>query len=594
MTTGTFKRFWRVIPPQRRRQMTWLLAFTILASFTEVFSIGAVLPFLGVLTSPDSVYRHPMAQKPIDWLGVTQPSELLVPVTILFCAAACAAGAVRVLALWLRTRLSFAAGADLSNEIYRRTLYQPYVVHIARNSSEIIDAMSGKVNTVIFSVLNPFLLLVSNAVMLMVIVGAILLFQPFIALFAFAGFASIYWIIYRVSREQLAANSRAIAFSATRRVQLLQEGLGGIRDILLDRSQPVYCTEYAAADRTLRKAQSYNAVAADFPRFAVEGLGMCLIALMALGLARRSNGIQAVLPLMGMLAIAATRMLPLLQQIYFGASTLKASRQSLADTLSLLEQPVSEAAGEHTCEPLPFSEAIVCRDLGFQYNINGPWQLRSVNLEIPKGTRVGIVGTTGSGKSTLLDVIMGLLIPSRGALLVDGVQITASNAGRWQRRVAHVPQAIYLSDATVAENIAFGVPQNSIDMARVERAAAVACLHETVTGWLAGYATVVGERGVRLSGGQRQRIGIARALYKGADVLVFDEATSALDLATEEQLMRNIDKLGAQLTILMVAHRIQSLNACEMIFRVEDGRIEFIGTYDALGPIKNQTALEFQ
>jgi ABC-type bacteriocin/lantibiotic exporter with double-glycine peptidase domain len=562
-----------------------LLAFITIASLAEVFSIGAVLPFMGVLTAPEKVYQHEFATAPIRWLRITQPEQLLVPVTVLFCLAALLAAAVRVLATWMRTRLSFATGADLSNEIYRRTLYQPYAVHMARNSSEIIEAMSGKVNTVIYSVLNPLLVLVSNGLMLVMIVGALLLYKPVIAMGTFGGFAAIYFGIFHFTRARLAANSKVIAYSATHRVKMLQEGLGGIRDVLLDNTQAVYCAEYAVADRRLRAAQAWNTVTGESPRFAIEGLGVCLIAVLSLLLVRRPEGFQVALPLVGTMAIAATRLLPLLQQMYFAVSNLGASKQSLTDTLTLLEQPVPESAALNDIAPLPFERVIECHGVGFRYNTQGPWQLREVTLTIPKGSRVGIVGTTGSGKSTFLDIIMGLLHPMQGFLSVDGCSITTQNEKQWQRRIAHVPQAIYLSDATVAENIAFGVPRERVNMTRVVAAAQAAQLDETIAGWAKRYDTLVGERGVRLSGGQRQRIGIARALYKQADVLLFDEATSALDMGTESRVMDSIATLDGGLTILMVAHRLQSLRGCDHVVRLEDGRLVASGTYEEVAAL---------
>ncbi len=572
-------RLWQAIAPRRRAQLMALLGFTLLASLAEVFSIGAVLPFLGVLTSPEKVYAHEFAQPFIQALGITRAQDLLWPITGLFCGAALVAAVVRILAIWLRTRLTFATGADLSMEIYRRTLYQPYAVHLSRNSSEVIDGISGKVNTVIFSVLNPLLVIFSNSLMLTVILAALVLYKPLIALVAFGGFGLIYAVIILASRARLQANSIEIAVNSTQRIKSLQEGLGGIRDVLLDNTQPVFCAEYQRADRRLRRAQAENVVTSEVPRFAVEALGMIFIALLAYQLALRVEGFAVALPLVGALAIAASRLLPLLQQIYYGIANLSGSQQSLEDTLVLLEQPLP-ASVLHTCgTPQPFDHAIQCQSVGFRYGAEGPWVLRGLDLTIPKGARIGFVGTTGSGKSTLLDILMGLLQPAEGQLTVDGQPIIAANALHWQRRIAHVPQAIYLSDASIAENIAFGEPKQQIDMARVLEAATKAQMAATIESWRQGYDTLVGERGVRLSGGQRQRIGIARALYKQADVLVFDEATSALDNQTELAVMQAIEALGSELTIMMVAHRVTTLHSCDQIIELSSGRVERRGTH---------------
>lgn len=573
MHTTALPRLWAAVPPKRRAQFLALLAFNLLASLAEVFSIGAVLPFLGVLTAPETVFAHEYARPLIDRLGLAEPRDLLPPATVLFCTAALLAAVVRIIAIWLRTRLTFATGADLSVEVYRRTLYQPYDVHLSRNSSEIIDAISGKVNTVTFSVLAPLLIIVSNALMLAVILVALLLYKPVVALVTFAGFGVIYLAIYLVSRTRLHANSRQVAASSTQRIKSLQEGLGGIRDVLLDNTQAVYCAEYQRADRRMRRAQADNAVTGEMPRFAIEALGVCFIAALAFTLAQQPQGFAAALPVVGALAIAAQRMLPLLQQIYHAFTSLSGSERSLHDTLALLEQPLPSTTQAAPGQRMPFERAMACRGLGFRYRADRPWALRGLNLHIAKGSRIGFIGTTGSGKSTLLDILMGLLPPTEGQLLVDGQPVTADNALLWQRRIAHVPQAIYLSDASIAQNIAFGVPPHLIDMDRVRQAAVQAQMAQTIDGWQQGYDTLVGERGVRLSGGQRQRIGIARALYKQADVLVFDEATSALDSDTERAVMEAIDGLGRELTILIVAHRISTLKGCDEIVELAAGRL---------------------
>ena len=589
MIPTQFLRLWKAITPRRRAQVGLLLAFTLLASVAELFSIGMVLPFLGVLSSPESVFKHELAQPLTRALRIDRPQDLLPPITLLFCAAALAAAVVKILAIRLRTRLTFATGADLSNEIYRRTLYQPYAVHLARNSSEVIEGISGKVNTVIYNVLNPLLVIVSNTVMLVVILLALLVYKPIVALVGFGGFGLIYLVFYKLSRVQLQANSRHVAESATQRIKSLQEGLGGIRDVLLDHSQAVYCAVYRQADSRLRRAQAENLVTSEMPRHAIEALGMCLIAVLALNLVQQTQGFEGVLPLVGGLAIAAQRLLPLLQQIYYGCSALSGSDQSLRDTLDLLEQPLPERAHRAKGPPMRFAHAIECQQLGFKYRPDGPWVLRHLNLTVRKGARIGFIGATGSGKSTLMDILMALLYPSEGMLRVDGEQITPANSINWQSRIAHVPQSIYLSDASVAENIAFGVPSELIDLERVREVAARAQIAETIARMPQGYKTLVGERGVRLSGGQRQRIGIARALYRQADVLVFDEATSALDNTTESAVMQSIEGLGRELTILIVAHRLTSLTQCDTIIELSHGHLKRSGSYTSIIEMEQAT-----
>jgi len=309
---------------------------------------------------------------------------------------------------------------------------------------------------------------------------------------------------------------------------------------------------------------------------------MMLIALLAYVLARQPDGIAKAIPVLGALALGAQRLLPVLQQAYASWSSIQGSQISLQDTLTLLDQPLPDDADKPAPEPIPFRKQITLNNLSFRYSSETPYVLKSLNLSIPKGNSIGFMGLTGSGKSTLLDIVMGLLQPTEGTLNIDGEPIITSNNGAWQAHIAHVPQAIFLADSTIEENIAFGVPPNKIDHARVRQAARQAQIADIIETWQKKYKTYVGERGIRLSGGQRQRIGIARALYKRADVIIFDEATSALDNETEQAVMQSIESLGNELTILIIAHRLTTLKNCDQIVELGDGGIKRIGTYNEI------------
>jgi ABC-type multidrug transport system fused ATPase/permease subunit len=577
--TKLLGRFWRHISPRRRGQFGLLLVLVVFASFAEILSIGAVLPFLGVLTTPAPIFEHPFAQPFVRTLGIAGPDQLLLPLTIAFGLAVLLSGATRLLLLWASTRLSFATGADLSSAIYRRTLCQPYAVHVARNSSEVIDGISVKVWSVISSIILPSLTLISASIMLIAILVAFLSVFPVIALTAFGGFGLIYVLIIRLTRNRLMINSRHIAVASTQVIKSLQEGLGGIRDVLIDGSQPTYCEIYRSADQPLRRAQGNNYFISVSPRFGVEALGMLLIAGLAYMLARQSDGLTKAIPVLGALALGAQRMLPVLQQAYESWSSIRGNQASLQGTLELLDQQLPEYVDQPPPEPLAFHTQIELKQISFRYGPQTPWALRNVNLSIAKGSHVGFIGATGSGKSTLLDVVMGLLPPTEGALEIDGQPITMRNHRAWQAHIAHVPQAIFLADSSIEENIAFGVPKDQIDGERVRRAARQAQIAEVIESWEQQYRTVVGERGVRLSGGQRQRIGIARALYKQADVIIFDEATSALDDKTELAIMQAIEDLPGDLTILIIAHRLTTLKNCTQIVELgSDGVISRTGT----------------
>ena len=572
-------RLWRHISSRRRRQFGLLLVLMLIASFAEILSIGAVLPFLGVLTMPERVFEHSLAQPFIQILGLTEPAQLLLPLTITFGLAAVVAGAMRLWLLWASIRLSYTAGADLSISIYRRTLYQPYEIHVARNSSGVINGIWSKAKGVIGGVIVPVLTLINASIMLIIILIAMLSVEPLIALVTFGGFGLIYVLIIRITRIQKIRNSHSIARESTQVIKSLQEGLGGIRDVLIDGSQEAYCHIYRKADLPLRRAQGSIQFIAQSPRFGMEALGMLLISVLAYTLAQQADGIAKAIPILGALALGAQRLLPVMQQAYAAWTSIQTTQVSLQDTLDLLDQPLPDYADQPAAKPLPFQQQIKLNQLSFRYSPETAWVLRNLDLNITKGSRIGIIGATGSGKSTLLDIVMGLLRPSEGSLEIDGQPVTIENHRAWQAHIAHVPQDIFLADSTIEENIAFGIPKDQIDHERVRQAAQQAQIADSIDTWPKQYQTFVGERGVRLSGGQRQRIGIARALYKHADVIIFDEATSALDNETEQGVMQAIEGLSTELTILIIAHRLSTLRNCTQIVELGSGRILRTGSY---------------
>ena len=575
------RRLWGQFEPRRRVQLKLLLVLMVIASFAEILSIGAALPFLAVLTSPEKLFEHAAAQPLIQALGVTAPSQLLLPLTIAFGAAALFAGIIRLLLLWASTRLSFAIGADLSLKIYRNTMYQTYAVYCTQNSSEIISGTSAKVSTAT-NILNQALILIGSIVILVVTLTALFTIDFVTALTIFGSFGLIYTSIINRTRKQLLADSQRISHESSNLIKIVQEGLGSIRDVLIDGSQAVYCQIYRNADLPLRRAQGRNQFVSASPRYAIEALGMVAIAVLAYWLVQQTDGITKAIPILGAIAIGSVRLLPLLQQAYSAWSYILGGQATLQDVLELLDQPLPDHTNQPPPKPLPFKQSINLNQLSFRYSSTSPYILEKINLTIVKGSRVGFIGTTGCGKSTLLDIIMGLLPPTHGTLEIDGQALTPSNNRAWQAHLAHVPQSVFLADSTVGENIALGVAKDKIDYQRVRQSAQQAQLSESIESWPNQYQTFVGERGIRLSGGQRQRIGIARALYKQADVIVFDEATSALDNETEQAVMQSIEGLSKDLTIIIVAHRLSTLKNCTQIVELGEGTIKRIDTYQGI------------
>lgn len=567
------------LPQRRRTQLVLLLGLMLIGALAEVISLGAIVPFLAILADPVQALHRPLVEQLIATLGLNDAENIRWKLTLLFICTAVGSGLVRFVLIYVMAKLNYGIGHELGAEVYRRTLYQSYEVHVARNSSEIMGGIN-KVESVVwlvFSLLNTG----SAIIMALFIVTALVFIDPLIATTALFGFGSIYAVVSLFTRKRLARNSQVLSLTSSTRVQAMQEGLGGIRDVLLDQAQPLFMRRFNQIDWPMRQAQASNNIIGPSPRFAVEALGMALIALLGYYMTASGGGIASAIPTLGALALGAQRLMPLLQQIYQGWVGVASNRQVLIDVVALLQQPVALETQTQVA-PLPFEREIRLEKVSFRYQPQLPLVLHQLDMTIPKGARVGFIGTTGSGKSTAMDLLMGLLQPSTGQILIDSTPLTGTTRLAWQRNVAHVPQAIFLADASFAENIAFGIPVEQINLERVRQAAQRAQISEFIESSPEGYAAMVGERGVRLSGGQRQRIGIARALYKQAKVLVFDEATSALDSETEVAVMQAIESLGRELTIVLIAHRLTTLQGCDTIYRLEKGTVVSSGSYEEL------------
>ena len=554
----------------------------LLASIAEVISIGAVIPFLGIMTAPETVINLPYLQPILLYLEISSQSELLILFTLIFIVAAIFSGAMRLTLLWFQTRLSHSVGASIGIEIYRRTLFQPYSLHISRNSSEIITGITQKTNVVVDLVLIPIFTIFSSLLILSSILIALISIDPLIATFSFLGFGFIYLFVILITQSGLSRDGKRISVERNKIMKSLQEGLGGIRDVLLSGSQKIYVNIFKKSEIPFRRATARITIVSMSPRYAIESLGMILIAIMAYTLADRAEGISSAIPILGAFALGAQRLLPVLQQAYGGWQTIRGGQAQFKDAIELLEQPLPSYLLDEDIKSVDFEHHIKLKNIKFKYLNNNKYVIDDISLTIDKGSRVGFIGSTGCGKSTLLDIIMGLIEPTEGKFLIDNNEVDFQNNRGWQTHIAHVPQAIFLSDSSIAENIAFGVPKNEIDYHRLELSAKQAQLTDLIESWEDKYDSYVGERGVRISGGQRQRIGIARALYQNADVIIFDEATSALDNETEKAIIESITELSKNLTIIMVAHRLTTLEGCSTIYQLKDGKIQRSGSFDEI------------
>ena len=569
-------RLWSHLAPKRRWQLGLLLAVMIASGFAEVASLAAVVPLLTVLADPDRLWQVPWIREQATGLGISSARDLLLPATIIFAVSAIASALIRLANLWLSSQVAGAIGGDLAHDAYRRTLYQPYAVHTARNSSTVLVGIFNHIYGTISGVIYPCMQIVSCGLIIACIVAGLLAIDRLVAVATMLTFGVAYGLISFFTKQRLISNSRLQAERSLAVSQAVHEGLGSIRDVLLDHSQKYHVDRFSKDDRWVRGLQAQADFLGGFPRFLIEGSAMAGIAILALVLVRQPGGLVAALPVLGSLALGAQRLLPAVQQAYASATSVRAHTSDLQAALALLDQS-APAVDPPTVVPAAFRDSITLDDVSFRYQPSLPPVLRDVSLVIQRGERVALVGPTGSGKSTLADILMGLLTPTAGRLLIDGRQVAAE---AWQANIAHVPQSIFLADTSIAENIALGIPATAVDQARLKAAASQAQIADFIESLPKGYATTVGERGVRLSGGQRQRIGIARALYKQAPVLVFDEATSALDDATEKALMETLDGLSRDLTIIMIAHRLSTTAYCDRVVRVQAAAVDAIPSSD--------------
>ncbi|HET9336711.1 MAG TPA: ABC transporter ATP-binding protein [Sphingomicrobium sp.] len=555
----------RFIVDKRRRELLLAASLIPVAAAAEILMVSAIVPLLALLggTRTDLPMRSA--------LGFIGPGSSLAAAATLFVAAALLAALLRLAQSWSTLRLAAHVGHDLNMDIQHRLLHQPYLFHVNANSGSLLASLD-KVDYLAIDLVQRGLQGIGAAVIALAIVAVLLIIDPLSAAAAVLLVATLYGAVLLSVRRLFRARMDLMGQAQGHRVQQIQENLGGIRDIIIDRSQAAHLSIFAATDEGFMRARAEASFLSTSPRFVVEGIGLGFIALLGLFVATRPGGLPAALPVLGALALGAQRLLPLTSVMYSAWISVSAAGPMVGDVASLLRLPVGNDGDAHA--PIRFREQISFERVGFRYPGRTRPALRDISLTIPHGSRVAIVGKTGSGKSTLADLLMGLLEPTEGRIMVDGTLLAGTSLASWRRSISHVPQSIFLADASIARNIAFGAPGKEADLAAVRRAAEAAQLDEFVATLPDGYETKVGERGVQLSGGQRQRLALARAIYKQAPLLVLDEATSALDDATEAAVLGSLDKLHAEgCTIVIIAHRRSTVERCDLVFRLDEGEL---------------------
>lgn len=580
-----FRQLYAIMSPRRRLHFGAVLALMLIGGIAETATIASVLPFLSLLAGEQGMAFAWLGDL-LATFGVAGAAERVTAAAFLFMGVAVAAAAVRLLLAWSSQSFVFQLGHDIAVEINRRILAQPYRFHTEHNSSEVLASLEK--SHVLVAMLLQLMQAAAAAVLGLFIIAALIRIDPFAAAVAASAFALLYLLVSAVAARALTRNSKASASAYHERLKLLQESLGGIRDIIIDQSQRLHVEAFRAVDRRFTDARTSTAFISVAPRFVVEAAGMAVIAVLAIALTARAGALGPAVPILGAMALGAMRLLPFLQQLYMSWSALAGNRDTAADVLAMLRLPVPDlAAGDEQAPRLPFAEAIRFDGVSFSYpNAKAP-ALSDIDLTIRRGSRIAIVGRSGSGKSTFGDLLMGLIEPTQGRILVDDIVLTGDTRRAWRRSIAHVPQAIFLADTSIARNIALGIDISAIDHERMAEAVRIAQFDEVVKALPDGLDTLIGERGVRLSGGQRQRLGLARAIYKDAPMLVLDEATNALDNATESEVLRALEEFSAAgRTILIITHRPSTIAGCDQVIRIEAGRIVAGKGSDMLAPAR--------
>jgi ABC-type multidrug transport system fused ATPase/permease subunit len=576
---------WSVFTPPQRRWVLWTQALSILMAFSTIVGIASIGPFFSVLGDPHLIDRS----EPLKWLylnfGFSSIRSFEVALGLAFMAAVFVANMINIVGSFLMTRLSYRISAEMQSALLDEYLQRSYIFHTRMNSAVLCNNIIHETNRVTNDVLQSALPLTTNIITGTLIVLSVVLLNPAVGALIVVSLAGGYALIYLAVRGWLAKSGEIQSHLLVEQAKTINESFGAIKEILVLRLQSFFLDRFATTSASLARAAANGRVIYQSPKYFMECVTVGALVLIALVAGGREQGIGPRLGQLTFIGFAAYRLLPILQQAFASLVRIRSERAgfaAIAPDLRLArarKRPTLEVDRSWLNRP---QREIRLREVAFRYEPDRPAPVDGVTLQIPARSAVGIVGLNGSGKTTLVDVIAGLLVPDSGQLEVDGIPLDDSNRLSWQSRIAYVPQNIFLRDTSIAQNIAFGVLPDAIDRKRLEMAARLAQLDDFVAALPGGYDHVVGERGVRLSGGQRQRLGIARALYTSATVLILDEATNALDGLSEQEIVATIVRLRGRYTIILIAHRLSSVRACDFIFEVDCGRIHHAGTYAEL------------
>jgi ABC-type multidrug transport system fused ATPase/permease subunit len=581
---------WQILTSAQRRRVLVAQIVSVAMAFSTVTGIAAIAPFFAVLGEPLLIDRNAL----LHWLylqgGFSDKHAFIIALGLAFIAVTLLANLINVWGTVATNRLALRIGRELQLTLFQEYLSRSYLFHANTNSAALFNKVIYETTRVASGVLQNGLLLVTNLITALLIIVSVLVINPAISMAMLLALAGGYAVIYLAVRGQLLRVGQAHSLAWSERARIVSESFAAIREFLLLSDRRLFDMVFVRSSREVVDSIAKIHLIGQVPKHVMECIAVAALVGLALAPGAGATGRGAWLGHLTFIAFAAYRLLPTLQQIFACAVRIRADSAALAAIAPDLQRARSRKRLTPTREAILRDsgwnerprEHIAIKNASFAYSPAGPLALHCINMDIRSLSTVALVGVNGSGKTTLMDCIAGLLEPTSGELQIDGVTLDETNRAAWQAQIAYVPQTVFLLDASIAENIAFGTPFDSIDKSRLAQAAKSAQLDEFIAALPGGFGHRVGERGVKLSGGQRQRIGIARALYKQAPVILLDEAMSAVDGLTEAELVATLEGLRGRCTIILIAHRMSTVRWCDMIYQLEDGRITNSGTYTEL------------
>ncbi|MBZ9560033.1 MULTISPECIES: ABC transporter ATP-binding protein [unclassified Modicisalibacter] len=576
-----------LLTAEQRRKLLRLQGLVILMAFAEIAGVVSIGPFMALVGDMSQLQGDGMVAELYRASGAGSPTRFLVWVGIGVLIALTLAAMISMFTIWRLSLYGARVGVELGNRLFRHYMHQPWIFHASGNSGHLINQITQECQRITVKVINPLMQMNAKLVMALFMLVAVFVYNPLVAVAGLLVFVSAYLLLYVTVRRRLIGNGRAISEAQTQRYRLMAEGFGGIKDVLVLGRQRIFTGRFGEASRRYADAEGVNQALSQVPRYAMELVAFgSVIFLVLYLLAAYQGNVGSILPVLSVYALAGFKLLPAFQQVYFSISQIRGDLAAFDALREDLLGSVRES-GDDVIDPEAAGrwvprQAVSLRDVVFRYPGKAEAALDGLTLEIPANRVVGLVGASGSGKSTTIDLLLGLIEPQSGALLIDGRSLDSGDRRAWQNALGFVPQSIFLTDATIRENIAFGLPPEAIDDLQVRRAASMAHLDDLLAELPHGLDTRVGERGVQLSGGQRQRIGIARALYSDAEVMVLDEATSALDGITEKRVMDAVHEFSGKKTTIIIAHRLATVRQCDCIYLIDRGRVIDAGRYEEL------------